>query len=211
MHVDGDCQNHEDDYGVYWCVYSFFTSSQRGPLSGITKMEALIPAKLNMRCVCMSLCETKSPPPPPRPVYISSLSLTCWSRFLFFQGKKAELKSFITELSKEFSILSQFTSFVAIEERVCAIFRLLYIYMCIHFWKLLSTTPHPPPRNQVTLHPGFEGFVTSCFVAPNLNKLPYPVLGLRTNRGGLHRHPQVDHRGRCWLPPLHQLEASSGL
>ncbi|MEQ2217674.1 hypothetical protein XENOCAPTIV_018514, partial [Xenoophorus captivus] len=33
------------------------------------------------------------------------------------QGKKAELKSFIIDLSKEFSILSQFTSFVAIEER----------------------------------------------------------------------------------------------
>uniref|UniRef100_A0A3B4UNQ4 Poly [ADP-ribose] polymerase n=1 Tax=Seriola dumerili TaxID=41447 RepID=A0A3B4UNQ4_SERDU len=38
------------------------------------------------------------------------------------EGKKEELKSFIVELSKEFSILSQFTSFVAIEERVCAIF-----------------------------------------------------------------------------------------
>uniref|UniRef100_A0A3Q1JHS3 Poly [ADP-ribose] polymerase n=1 Tax=Anabas testudineus TaxID=64144 RepID=A0A3Q1JHS3_ANATE len=36
------------------------------------------------------------------------------------EGKKAELKSYIIELSKEFSILSQFTSFVAIEERVCA-------------------------------------------------------------------------------------------
>uniref|UniRef100_A0A671Z3J8 Poly [ADP-ribose] polymerase n=1 Tax=Sparus aurata TaxID=8175 RepID=A0A671Z3J8_SPAAU len=36
------------------------------------------------------------------------------------EGKKAELKSFIIKLSKEFSILSQFTSFVAIEERVCA-------------------------------------------------------------------------------------------
>uniref|UniRef100_A0A7N8Y8T7 Poly [ADP-ribose] polymerase n=1 Tax=Mastacembelus armatus TaxID=205130 RepID=A0A7N8Y8T7_9TELE len=36
------------------------------------------------------------------------------------EGKKAELKSFIVELSKEFSILSQFTSFVAIEERVRA-------------------------------------------------------------------------------------------
>ncbi|XP_060944071.1 protein mono-ADP-ribosyltransferase PARP4 isoform X2 [Limanda limanda] len=33
------------------------------------------------------------------------------------EGKKAELKSYIVELSKEFSILSQFTSFVAIEER----------------------------------------------------------------------------------------------
>ncbi|XP_065105074.1 protein mono-ADP-ribosyltransferase PARP4-like [Paramisgurnus dabryanus] len=33
------------------------------------------------------------------------------------EGKKAELKSYITELSKEFSVLSQFTSFVAIEER----------------------------------------------------------------------------------------------
>uniref|UniRef100_A0A3Q3BIU5 Poly [ADP-ribose] polymerase n=1 Tax=Kryptolebias marmoratus TaxID=37003 RepID=A0A3Q3BIU5_KRYMA len=33
------------------------------------------------------------------------------------EGKKAELKSFIVEMSKEFSVLSQFTSFVAIEER----------------------------------------------------------------------------------------------
>ncbi|XP_034549459.1 protein mono-ADP-ribosyltransferase PARP4 isoform X8 [Notolabrus celidotus] len=33
------------------------------------------------------------------------------------EGKKAELKNFVVELSKEFSILSQFTSFVAIEER----------------------------------------------------------------------------------------------
>uniref|UniRef100_A0A3Q3X3W0 Poly [ADP-ribose] polymerase n=1 Tax=Mola mola TaxID=94237 RepID=A0A3Q3X3W0_MOLML len=33
------------------------------------------------------------------------------------EGKKAELKQFIIKLSKEFSILSQFTSFVAIEER----------------------------------------------------------------------------------------------
>uniref|UniRef100_A0A8C1KUV3 Poly [ADP-ribose] polymerase n=1 Tax=Cyprinus carpio TaxID=7962 RepID=A0A8C1KUV3_CYPCA len=33
------------------------------------------------------------------------------------EGKKAEMKSYIIELSKEFSILSQFTSFVAIEER----------------------------------------------------------------------------------------------
>ncbi|KAA0715889.1 Poly [ADP-ribose] polymerase 4 [Triplophysa tibetana] len=33
------------------------------------------------------------------------------------EGRKAVLKSYITELSKEFSVLSQFTSFVAIEER----------------------------------------------------------------------------------------------
>nr|XP_055072059.1 protein mono-ADP-ribosyltransferase PARP4-like isoform X2 [Misgurnus anguillicaudatus] len=33
------------------------------------------------------------------------------------EGKKAELKSYITELSKEFSVLSQFTSIVAIEAR----------------------------------------------------------------------------------------------
>ncbi|XP_068185496.1 protein mono-ADP-ribosyltransferase PARP4 isoform X2 [Antennarius striatus] len=33
------------------------------------------------------------------------------------EGKKAELKNFIIELSKEFSVLSQFTSFVAVEER----------------------------------------------------------------------------------------------
>lgn len=36
------------------------------------------------------------------------------------QGKKAELKHYIIDLSKQFSILSQFTSFVAVEERVCA-------------------------------------------------------------------------------------------
>uniref|UniRef100_A0A8C2HS43 Poly [ADP-ribose] polymerase n=1 Tax=Cyprinus carpio TaxID=7962 RepID=A0A8C2HS43_CYPCA len=34
------------------------------------------------------------------------------------EGKKAEIKTYIIELSKEFSILSQFTSFVAIEERL---------------------------------------------------------------------------------------------
>uniref|UniRef100_A0A665X3S4 Poly [ADP-ribose] polymerase n=1 Tax=Echeneis naucrates TaxID=173247 RepID=A0A665X3S4_ECHNA len=44
------------------------------------------------------------------------------------EGKKAELKSFIIELSKEFSILSQFTSFVAIEERVCAMYSLFHIH-----------------------------------------------------------------------------------
>ena len=49
---------------------------------------------------------------------------------LLFQGKKAELKSFIVELSKEFSILSQFTSFVAIEKRVT-----------IHILLLKQTTP----------------------------------------------------------------------
>ncbi|XP_062390733.1 protein mono-ADP-ribosyltransferase PARP4-like isoform X2 [Sardina pilchardus] len=32
------------------------------------------------------------------------------------EGKKAQMKSFIVELSKEFSVLSQFTSFVAIED-----------------------------------------------------------------------------------------------
>ncbi|XP_029558577.1 protein mono-ADP-ribosyltransferase PARP4 isoform X1 [Salmo trutta] len=37
--------------------------------------------------------------------------------YQFSQGKKSVMKSFIIELSKEFSILSQFTSFVAIEER----------------------------------------------------------------------------------------------
>ncbi|XP_075995061.1 protein mono-ADP-ribosyltransferase PARP4, partial [Genypterus blacodes] len=34
------------------------------------------------------------------------------------EGKKAQLKDFIVELSREFSILSQFTSFVAVEERL---------------------------------------------------------------------------------------------
>ncbi|XP_054643397.1 protein mono-ADP-ribosyltransferase PARP4-like isoform X4 [Dunckerocampus dactyliophorus] len=33
------------------------------------------------------------------------------------EGKKTQLKSFIVDLSKEYSILSQFTSFVAVEER----------------------------------------------------------------------------------------------
>lgn len=38
--------------------------------------------------------------------------------FSSLQGKKAELREWVISLSKEFSILSQFTSFVAIEERV---------------------------------------------------------------------------------------------
>uniref|UniRef100_A0A8C6TID0 Poly [ADP-ribose] polymerase n=1 Tax=Neogobius melanostomus TaxID=47308 RepID=A0A8C6TID0_9GOBI len=39
------------------------------------------------------------------------------SNAVLHEEKKAELKSFVIELSKEFSVLSQFTSFVAIEER----------------------------------------------------------------------------------------------
>ncbi|KAJ0070205.1 hypothetical protein NL108_002520 [Boleophthalmus pectinirostris] len=39
------------------------------------------------------------------------------SNAVLHEEKKAELKSFVIEMSKEFSILSQFTSFVAIEER----------------------------------------------------------------------------------------------
>lgn len=55
----------------------------------------------------------------------------------FSQGKKAELKHFIIELSKEFSILSQFTSFVAIEERVCgALF--LFFWFCQTFEEILG-------------------------------------------------------------------------
>lgn len=57
--------------------------------------------------------------PPERPMFNMA--------FCFFQGKKVELQRFIMELSKEFSILSQFTSFVAIEERVCAVFGFLHI------------------------------------------------------------------------------------
>lgn len=48
--------------------------------------------------------------------------LRCLTRALTRpQGKKAELKRFIIDLSKQYSILSQFTSFVAVEERVCAV------------------------------------------------------------------------------------------
>lgn len=56
---------------------------------------------------------------------LSDVRLTAlWITFKLFefpQGKKVELKRFIVELSKEYSILSQFTSFVAIEERVGAV------------------------------------------------------------------------------------------
>lgn len=52
--------------------------------------------------------------------------------FLLLQDKKAELKSFIIELSKEFSILSQFTSFVAIEERVCQISLFSHLQLVFH-------------------------------------------------------------------------------
>uniref|UniRef100_A0A3Q4BV00 Poly [ADP-ribose] polymerase n=1 Tax=Mola mola TaxID=94237 RepID=A0A3Q4BV00_MOLML len=52
------------------------------------------------------------------------------------EGKKAELKQFIIKLSKEFSILSQFTSFVAIEERVCTIF--LFSNSLEGYWELTT-------------------------------------------------------------------------
>lgn len=58
--------------------------------------------------------------------------LWIFTGFLLLQGKKAELKSFIIELSKEFSILSQFTSFVAIEERVCQISLLSHSQLVFH-------------------------------------------------------------------------------
>lgn len=120
------------------CVFSFFTSSQREPSSGITKTEAWTPMKLNMRCVCVRDQKQASS------VQTSSLSPACLTRsFAFPQGKKAELKRYIIELSKEFSILSQFTSFVAIEERVCQTFQ--YLYFC-------STQPAHP----LTLHPGLK-------------------------------------------------------
>lgn len=103
------------------CAFSFFTSSRREPSSGITKTEAWPPMKPNMRCVCVRDRKRASS------VQTSSLSPACLTRsFAFPQGKKAELKRFIIELSKEFSILSQFTSFVAIEERVCQTFQYLY-------------------------------------------------------------------------------------
>uniref|UniRef100_A0A672NLE0 Poly [ADP-ribose] polymerase n=1 Tax=Sinocyclocheilus grahami TaxID=75366 RepID=A0A672NLE0_SINGR len=47
------------------------------------------------------------------------------------EGKKAELKSYIIELSKEFSILSQFTSFVAIEERFVSQNQLISHMFCV--------------------------------------------------------------------------------
>lgn len=65
-------------------------------------------------CVCASLRKNNINTPHFILVILSS------QRLSLLQGKKAELKSYIIELSKEFSILSQFTSFVAIEERVRA-------------------------------------------------------------------------------------------
>lgn len=169
-------------------MFSFFTSSQREPSSGITKTEAWTPMKLNTRCVCVRDQKQASS------VQTSSLSPACLTRsFAFPQGKKAELKRFIIELSKEFSILSQFTSFVAIEERVCQTFQ------CSYFCS-----------GQPTRSPTYFTPWTESFVASSQTTLIYLVLGFRTNRG-LHRHPRVDRRGRCGLPPLCQLDLSSTL
>uniref|UniRef100_A0A8C6TH21 Poly [ADP-ribose] polymerase n=1 Tax=Neogobius melanostomus TaxID=47308 RepID=A0A8C6TH21_9GOBI len=49
--------------------------------------------------------------------FLSKLNKIIHFTSLLNEEKKAELKSFVIELSKEFSVLSQFTSFVAIEER----------------------------------------------------------------------------------------------
>lgn len=76
----------------------------------------------------------------------------------FSQGKKAELKHFIIELSKEYSILSQFTSFVAIEERVCGALFFFLVWSNIlgnigYYWEYRVTTevhpkcPFGPPAN----------------------------------------------------------------
>lgn len=66
-----------------------------------------------------------------------------------------ELKEFIIELSKEFSILSQFTSFVAIEERVCAFCSL---FICNPYRQRLIRPALPCYR---------VCFIPSCFKPPN--------------------------------------------
>lgn len=51
------------------------------------------------------------------------------------------MKSFIIELSKEFSILSQFTSFVAIEERVRLPNASVCVCVCAHTSDFLTIGP----------------------------------------------------------------------
>lgn len=81
-------------------------------------------------CVCASAVQNKTKVDAWIPNFSHCLG--------FSQGKKAELKHFIIELSKEFSILSQFTSFVAIEERVCgALFFFGFVKHSRKYWVLL--------------------------------------------------------------------------
>lgn len=56
-----DMMGHDYDWCVCVCVFSFFTSSQREPSSGIMKTEAWTPMKRNMRCVCVCVCHWVRP------------------------------------------------------------------------------------------------------------------------------------------------------
>uniref|UniRef100_A0A8C6TK18 Poly [ADP-ribose] polymerase n=1 Tax=Neogobius melanostomus TaxID=47308 RepID=A0A8C6TK18_9GOBI len=105
------------------------------------------------------------------------------SNAVLHEEKKAELKSFVIELSKEFSVLSQFTSFVAIEERVCFPDSLFYISLVVHnYWHRKSCV--------------FFHILFLCF-----------NLGVR-RRERIYRHPRTDCRGRCGLFTLHELGSS---
>lgn len=57
--------------------------------------------------------------------------------------KKQTLKSLIIKLSKENSLLTQFTSFVAVEKRVCTVANswLVYLYLHTHKMGLAVTVP----------------------------------------------------------------------
>lgn len=162
---------------VCLCVYSFFTSSQQGPSSGTTKMGAWTPMKPNMRSVTERTKKRELS-------LVSILNSTCWHFISCFQGKKAELKSFVIQLSEEFSILSQFTSFVAIEERVCVILASTSSFILLSSSHDAQQQLKPPTT-------------VGC------------VLGLGTT-WRIHWHLQVGRRGRCGPAPLYELGFSRG-
>lgn len=109
-------------------VFSFFTSSRRERSSGILKTGAWTRTKLNTRCDCVWRSNV-------RPEQCASGGIMYnFKTFWIKQGKKAELKCFIIELSKEYSILSQFTSFVAIEERVGAVLLAFGSTATVYIW-----------------------------------------------------------------------------
>lgn len=156
FHGDGGCH--------CYFVSSFFTSSRRERSSGILKTAAWTRTKLNMRCDCVRRSNVRA-----ERCASDGVMYNFKIFFEFPQGKKVELKRFIVELSKEYSILSQFTSFVAIEERVGAVLLAFGSTAALYIWSYFPVFIQEP----VTSVWGFWLHVQICDVLP---QNPAPTL-----------------------------------
>ena len=79
--------------------------------------------------------------------------------------KKQTLKSLIIKLSKENSLITQFTSFVAVEKRVC-IFNSwsFYLYLCVKKMTLAFTDTGGPCIHRPLIHAEHRAHVISAWV-----------------------------------------------